>query len=77
MSAAYEVDLCELGFVVLATDDAPEREPGEIVAGAYAQRMRARRVCRHLNDGWAPEQANHYEYPDGRTGRPRPLGVTA
>lgn len=71
--SAYVVELCDLGFVVLATEDAPEREPGEIVAGAYSQRLRARRVCRHLNEGMTPAEANAYEYPDGRTGRPRPL----
>jgi hypothetical protein len=71
--AAYEVDLCERGFVVLATEDAPEREPGEIVAGAYGQRARADRVCRHLCAGWSPEEANRYEWPNGRTAAPRSL----
>lgn len=73
MSAGYEVDLCERGFVVLATEDAPEREPGEIVAGAYSQRGRADRVCRHLNEGWSPEEANRYEWPSGRAATPRSL----
>jgi hypothetical protein len=71
--AAYEVDLCERGFVVLATEHASEREPGEIVAGAYSQRARAERVRRHLSAGWSPAEANLYEWPNGRTAAPRSL----
>lgn len=73
LTDAYEVSLCDQGFVVLATAKAPEREEGEVVAGVYSQRARADRVCRHLAAGWTPAEANSYEWPDGRMGAKRPL----
>lgn len=73
LAGCYEVDECEAGFVVLATERAPEREAGEVVAGAYGSRARAARVCRHLCAGWSVERANRYEWPDGRMAHPRSL----
>lgn len=69
----HKVELCEKGFVVVASEHAPKHEDGEIVAGAYSQRPRADRVCRHLNEGWTPTKANQYEWPNGRGASPRPL----